>query len=38
VRTKDVNQAQREIVETARKLEAEGKLVLSVESQEEYVV
>jgi flagellar motor switch protein FliG len=38
VRTKDVNQAQREIVETARKLEAEGKLVLSAESQEEYVV
>jgi flagellar motor switch protein FliG len=38
VRTKDVNQAQREIVEMARKLEAEGKLVLSAESQEEYVV
>ena len=38
VRTKDVNQAQREIVEVARRLEAEGKLVLSAESQEEYVV
>jgi flagellar motor switch protein FliG len=38
VRTKDVNQAQREIVEMARKLEAEGKLVLSAESAEEYVV
>jgi flagellar motor switch protein FliG len=38
VRSKDVTQAQREIVETARKLEAEGKLVLTAESQEEYVV
>jgi flagellar motor switch protein FliG len=38
VRSKDVNQAQREIVEAARKLEAEGKLVLSAEAQEEYVV
>lgn len=38
VRSKDVNQAQREIVETARRLESEGKLVLSAESQEEYVV
>ena len=38
VRAKDVNQAQREIVEVARKLESEGKLVLSAESQEEYVV
>jgi flagellar motor switch protein FliG len=38
VRAKDVNQAQREIVEIARRLEAEGKLVLSAESQEEYVV
>jgi flagellar motor switch protein FliG len=38
VRAKDVNQGQREIVETARRLEAEGKLVLSAESQEEYVV
>jgi flagellar motor switch protein FliG len=38
VRSKDVNNAQREIVEVARRLEAEGKLVLSAESQEEYVV
>jgi flagellar motor switch protein FliG len=38
VRSKDVTQAQREIVEAARKLEAEGKLVLSAETQEEYVV
>lgn len=38
VRSKDVNQAQREIVESARKLESEGKLVLSAEAQEEYVV
>lgn len=38
VRTKDVHQAQHEIVEVARKLEAEGKLVLSAEAQDEYVV
>ena len=38
VRSKDVTQAQREIVEAARKLESEGKLVLSAEAQEEYVV
>lgn len=38
VRAKDVSHAQREIVEIARRLEAEGKLVLSAESQEEYVV
>jgi len=38
VRSKDVNLAQREIVDVARRLEAEGKLVLSAESQEEYVV
>jgi flagellar motor switch protein FliG len=38
VRSKDVNQAQREIVDIARKLESEGKLVLSAEAQEEYVV
>jgi len=38
VRSKDVNQAQREIVDVARKLESEGKLVLSAEAQEEYVV
>ncbi len=38
VRAREVHTAQREIVEVARKLEAEGKLVLSAESQEEYVV
>ncbi len=38
VRSRDVGQAQREIVDVARKLEAEGKLVLSAEDQEEYVV
>jgi flagellar motor switch protein FliG len=38
VRAKDVNRSQREIVDVARRLEAEGKLVLSAESQEEYVV
>jgi flagellar motor switch protein FliG len=38
VRARDVHTAQREIVDVARKLEAEGKLVLSAESQEEYVV
>jgi len=38
VRTKDVNQAQREIVEVARKLESEGKMVLTAETQDEYVV
>lgn len=38
VRTKDVNQAQREVVDVARKLESEGKLVLTAEAQDEYVV
>jgi flagellar motor switch protein FliG len=38
VRSKDVHAAQHEIVDAARKLEAEGKIVLSAESQEEYVV
>ncbi len=38
VRSKDVNHAQREIVDVARKLEAEGKLALDAESQEDYVV
>ncbi|MGA9475792.1 MAG: flagellar motor switch protein FliG [Terriglobales bacterium] len=38
VRSRDVTQAQREIVDAARKLEAEGKLVLSAEGQDEYVV
>lgn len=38
VRSKDVHHAQHEIVEVARKLESEGKLVLTAEGQDEYVV
>lgn len=38
VRTKDVHQAQQDVVAAARKLEAEGKLVLGAESQDELVV
>jgi flagellar motor switch protein FliG len=38
VRARDVHQAQREIVEVARRLESEGKLVLSTEGQDEYIV
>jgi flagellar motor switch protein FliG len=38
VRAKDVHAAQREIVDVARRLETEGKIMLSAESQEEYVV
>jgi len=38
VRARDVHGAQQEIVEVARKLEAEGKLVLSAEAQDEYLV
>src|SRR5208283_841756 len=38
VRAKDVHAAQREIVDVARRLETEGKIILSAESQEEYVV
>jgi flagellar motor switch protein FliG len=38
VRARDVGQAQREIVDVARRLETEGKLVLGAEDQEEYVV
>jgi flagellar motor switch protein FliG len=38
VRARDVHQAQREIVEVARRLESEGKLVLSAEGQDEYIV
>jgi len=38
VRARDVGQAQREIVDMARKLESEGKMMLSAEAQEEYVV
>jgi flagellar motor switch protein FliG len=38
VRSKDVIKAQNEIVATARKLEAEGKIVLKGEGSDEYVV
>ncbi|MFZ0481433.1 MAG: flagellar motor switch protein FliG [Terriglobales bacterium] len=38
VRARDVGQAQREIVDIARRLESEGKLVLGAEDQDEYVV
>lgn len=38
VRARDVGQAQREIVDVARRLESEGKMMLSAEDQEEYVV
>jgi flagellar motor switch protein FliG len=38
VRARDVGQAQREIVDVARRLESEGKMMLSAEEQEEYVV
>jgi flagellar motor switch protein FliG len=38
VRARDVNAAQRTIVEVARKLESEGKIQLSAEAADEYVV
>ncbi len=38
VRSKDVAKAQQEIVAIARKLEAEGKLVLKMEGDDQYVV
>jgi len=38
VRSKDVHQAQHEIVDVARRLEGEGKIVLIAELQEDYVV
>lgn len=38
MRTRDVQAAQQEIVTTARKLEAEGKMVLKSEQEETYVV
>jgi flagellar motor switch protein FliG len=38
VRTRDMNQAQRSIVDVARRLESEGKLLLTAEAQDEYVV
>jgi flagellar motor switch protein FliG len=38
VRSREIAQAQQEIVETARKLEGEGKIVLKMETEDEYVV
>ena len=38
VRAKDVTRAQQEVVALARKLEAEGKVVLKAEGEDEYVV
>jgi flagellar motor switch protein FliG len=38
VRSRDVNRAQQEAVAVARKLEAEGKIMLGAETEEEYVV
>ena len=38
IRSKDVQQAQSEIVAVARKLEAEGKMTLKNEAEEAYVV
>ena len=38
VRTRDVTKAQQEVVALARKLEAEGKMVLKAEGEDEYVV
>lgn len=38
VRSKDVAKAQQEVVAAARKLEAEGKMVLKMESEDEYLV
>jgi flagellar motor switch protein FliG len=38
VRARDVNAAQRSIVDVARKLESEGKLLLTAEAADEYVV
>ena len=38
VRARDVTKAQQEVVTLARKLEAEGKLVLKAEGEDEYVV
>lgn len=38
VRSRDVQKAQQEAVAVARKLEAEGKIVLGAESEDEYIV
>ena len=38
VRAREVNKAQQEAVAVARKLEAEGKIILKQESGDEYIV
>jgi flagellar motor switch protein FliG len=38
VRSRDVQKAQEEAIAVARKLEAEGKLVLRQEGEDEYIV
>lgn len=38
IRSRDISKAQQEIVATARKLEGEGKIVLKMETEDEYVV
>jgi flagellar motor switch protein FliG len=38
MRSRDVARAQQEIVEAARQLEAQGKLALKSEGEDEYVV
>jgi flagellar motor switch protein FliG len=38
IRSREVNTAQQEVVTTARRLEAEGKMVLKTEQEESYVV
>jgi flagellar motor switch protein FliG len=38
IRAREISKAQQEIVATARKLEADGKIVLKMETEDEYVV
>jgi flagellar motor switch protein FliG len=38
MRARDVARAQQEIIEAARQLEADGKIVLKSEGQDEYIV
>jgi flagellar motor switch protein FliG len=38
VRARDVSAAQRSIVDVARKLESEGKIMLTAEAADEYIV
>jgi flagellar motor switch protein FliG len=38
VRARDVNKAQQEAVDVARQLETEGKITLSAEGEDEYIV